>query len=320
MFVQTPDGLTALDPPTGRPLWVREGLRPGCYLIGAGRHLFVVEPTVDGKPAAGHVFLKSDGSRVKAPDFGPLFEKRLKVVGRTLVLFDQTRQGVALRSYDLLTGKDRWKRTAPAGSLAMQGPGNDLVGLFEKEGKVRVFEADSGKEVLIAKVQARDLDKVEAVHLLADSRRIYLAFKGPDPPILVPFGGTRSNLMLGFGTWTLPVNGRVWAFDRASGKLRWSSEVPNQQLVAESAREWPLLLFVSRSWRWEQTGTNRQLSQVTNICAVNKTTGKLLLDRQEAPADQPFHTLHVDPRKGLIELTGFNVKVRFVVQPDGPKP
>src|SRR5205823_3241945 len=149
--------------------------------------------------------------------------------GRRLLLSETgERNEVVLRLYDVLTGKDLWKQSFAPGSTRLRSEDEGLAGVVEPDGTVRVVNLDTAREVLKSKMDPKHLEKVQSVHLLADPWNIYVACNGPVDPNLMPWGGVQTNLLVGSGLRGLPVNGQVYAFGRATGKLRWRNLAANQ--------------------------------------------------------------------------------------------
>jgi hypothetical protein len=106
----------------------------------------------------------------------------------------------------------------------------------------------------------------------------------------------------------------VYALDRATGQLNWRNRLLHQQIIREHFEDLPILLCTTRFPR--PTGPNGSTVLVAATRSYDRKTGKLLYNREvvqpegaESPAGQ-FHTLHVDPRAGVVELIGPRLRVR----------
>src|SRR5207244_1980220 len=116
------------------------------------------------------------------------------------------------------------------------------------------------------------LAKAEDVRLLHDREQFYLAVSGSGDPQDNGLRGPMPNLV---GLRTVPVNGKLYAFDRATGKLRWKADVPQHLLVLEHFKELPFILCTARYVRHG----GFQQRQVTVTKSFDKRTGKPVHDK-----------------------------------------
>ena len=244
---------------------------------------------------------------VKLPaDFGDLYQRHLRIRGRTLLVQDETAKGeLVLRLYDVFAGKDIWSKTFPPKSVLLRAEEGDLAGVVDPEGAVTVFDVRAQKEVLKSTVKKDDLAKLTDAHLLADHDLIYVVLNQPAEQIAGIQGGLLSNIHPTMGSLT--VNGPIYAFDRANGKQRWVNTVTNQQMLLEQFGECPLMLFTVKYAKLENMRVWRQV-QVIEV--VDKNTGKFVWPppgKKEMQHNdrQPFHALRCDARTGVVELEQF---------------
>ncbi len=322
--LQTKEGLVAIDPLSGRTLWTRADLSPHNQILSDENHFYVVELNNENVPSSTRVLRAQDGVSLKSTDFALLFQKRLRMSGRNLLLTetDAVKKTVSLRLYDVLAAKDQWKQDFPAGSIAVHSEEANLAGMVEPDGKLRVFDVRTQKELFKdAKIDPKHLVKVHSLVLLGDDKNIYLACNGEVDQNLMPWGGVTSNLMPGTGLRSIPVNGEFYAFDRATGELNWHNPVPNQMLVMEHFKEMPLLLFTARYNTWTKGAVNRGVMNVVATESIEKRSGKLKYYSENTNNQmQQFHGLNVDLKGGKIELTSWNQKlVHHLLAPDGSK-
>lgn len=318
--LQTRDALLGIDPVTGRTLWIRSDVNPRNQIFGDDQVLYVVEMNTENRASSTKALRAYDGVSIKLPDFAANFEKRVGQVGRTLAVAEASATGgTVLRLYDISTGKDVWKGEFPAGSVMLKSEDPNLAGMLEPDGKVRVVNLQTHKEVLTTRVDPKFFTGAQQVWVLADSQDYYLAVNGPQNPQAMPFGPVQSNLMPGTGLRALPVNGIVYCFNGANGKLRWYSQVPSQMLVLEHFRELPIVLFTSRYQQWSQQGVGRRVDWVVSVRSIQKSNGKLLYDNsKDIPNGMNFHALNVDARGGKVELIGHQRKIIHHLNGDPP--
>jgi hypothetical protein len=124
----------------------------------------------------------------------------------------------------------------------------------------------------------------------------------PVSPALVP----------GNGLQALPVNGWIYRFNE-KGQLQWLNKVFNQMLLVDRSGQAPVVLFAAYVTRNIVQGAERRPTRVTEVKALDRRTGKLLLDVENTMQQPPFHALTLDPGQGRIELTSSQMRYVFTV-------
>src|SRR5262249_52800816 len=158
------------------------------------------------------------GSSEDIPDFSTEYRKRSGQIGRNLLVWDEGE--LKLRLYDVQKGADVWTRTFGKNAKLLHSDEPEITGVVEpgRDGKVTVLNARDGRELLVTKVDMpSDLDKIQAIYLLRDAEQFYVVFyllpNVPGLPQQLPQSNVSSTLR------SKPVNGRIYAFDRQTGKL-----------------------------------------------------------------------------------------------------
>jgi hypothetical protein len=216
--------------------------------------------------------------------------------------------------YDILAGKDVWSKTFPANSVVLRSEERDLAGVVTPEGRATVFNLRTQKEVLVGVIDPRHLEKVQQAYVLADPQLFYVVLHAQDGNVN-PF--LWSSLQPDSGLRSIPVNGSVYAFDRANSKLKWViSDLQSQQLVLEQWKELPVLLFTSRYQRRDRGGFS---PQTVGLECYEKSSGKTKF-RQPSLGQhiQNFYALVNDIRGGKIELIGTNYKLTCTLDEKTP--
>jgi hypothetical protein len=305
--LQTRDGLLALDPLSGRTLWTRSDIPSRCRLFGDDQHVFLVEMDRNNVPANTRAFRAQDGSTVPVPNFAAQFQRRQRVLGQLLLVSDTeaTTSLLTLRLYDILAGKDVWSKTFPANSVVLRSEERDLAGVVTPEGRATVYNLRTQKEVLVGVIDPKHLEKVQQAYVLADPQLFYVVFHAQDGNVN-PF--LWSSLQPDSGLRSIPVNGSVYAFDRANSKLKWIiSDLQSQQLVLEQWKDLPVLLFTSRYQRRDRAGFS---PQTVGLECYEKTSGKTKFRQPNLGQHiQNFYALINDVRGGKIELVSPNFKL-----------
>src|SRR5205807_9611843 len=113
------------------------------------------------------------------------------------------------------------------------------------DGKVTLVDSRTGKELLTTRINVHDLDKVIELRLFSDRNRYYLTVNKPSEGEQQWRAGPWS--AAGAGISSAVINGKIYAFDRATGKLHWFAPVVDQVLVLDQFDSSPVLLFVARN-------------------------------------------------------------------------
>jgi outer membrane protein assembly factor BamB len=315
--LQTRDGLLALDPVTGEKLWERPGARPRSHLFGDDRYVYLVETSQDGTPTSARAIRAADGVTARdVPDFGAAFAQRQRIDGGRILAAETPNGALRLRLYDVPTGKDVWTKDCSAGSVVVHCEDPHLAAVLEPDGNFTAVDLRSAREVLRASIEGKDLDKLQGVSLVADANLYYLLMNGQREANAAPWAGPWSNFMPGTGYRSLAVNGKIYAFDRQTGKVKWETmEVPSQMLVLEEFQDLPVLLLTSRFNKVAGVGGNRWMVNSNALAVIDKRTGKLKVDAKDLPnGQQQFHTFHADLRQGKIDLTSYQLRVTLTLE------
>jgi outer membrane protein assembly factor BamB len=130
LVLHTRDGLLAIDPITNKTLWTRSSVNSRSHVSNDDQYVYVVEMNADGQAASTRVLRAYDGVSVNAPDFAALYQKRVRQVGRNMLLSDTDAKGqMTFRLYDVLAGKDLWSTTYAANSRVMQSEDANFGGV-----------------------------------------------------------------------------------------------------------------------------------------------------------------------------------------------
>jgi outer membrane protein assembly factor BamB len=318
--LQTRDGLLALDPVTGETLWTRGDGRTRSQLFGDDRYVYLVDLNQEGAPTAARAFRAADGVAAnEVPDFSAAFAQRQRLDGGRILAADTKEDKLVLRLYDVPTGKDVWVKRCAGGSQVVHCEDPHLAAVLEPDGALTALDLRSGEEVLKASLDTKDVANIQGAALLSDAGQYYLLINGPRDPNATPWNGPWPNLMPGTGYPTLPVNGKIYGFDKETGQYRWvTMDIPVQMLVLENFQDLPILLLTSRYNKAAGVGGDRWIVNSAALAIVDKRTGKLVCDKRDLEnAQQQFHAFRADLQQGKIELTSYNLKVTIALRGKG---
>ncbi|MFN4260330.1 MAG: PQQ-binding-like beta-propeller repeat protein [Gemmataceae bacterium] len=320
----TRTGLVALDPVHGHVLWEKSDVSPRSLIFGDYQHVYLVETTNDGTPTATRALRASDGVTVEVPPFAELYQRRLRVVGRNLLLRDTDAEGkIVLRLYDVHTGQDLWQQSYPSGSVVMNGDDDRWAGVVEPSGKITVVNLTDRQDVFQFTVNKQHVDKLQDAYLLQDDKWFYFVLNVPPNPQQAPWGGGPwANVA--YGMRSVKLNGSLYAVDRVQGNMRgyddikpgeniyWRYDDTNQMVVLDQFQNLPIVICTARYNQLINNPPNRAI-QVVKTVALEKSTGKSIYNRPQSNNNQ-FYALNTNLRSGTIELVSYNLKIQFSVE------
>ncbi|HET6424848.1 MAG TPA: PQQ-binding-like beta-propeller repeat protein, partial [Planctomycetaceae bacterium] len=307
--------LTVYDPITGRERWTRSGVSPHALIFPTRDYICVMEMADDHAT----LYRASDGQPVEAAMLEPRLRRTLRWEGNDLIqleaqaglrLFNLGNQRTVVRRTELLTGRDVWRQDfAPRTEI---GPLDDdwLIAVdpapavkTSKRGVTLIRCADGERRTLAPLA----LNVTDAEFFpIADAECVYL----------VANHGDGNSYHYGDSLTTLPVNGTVCCWDRATGELLWTRDVADQNLVMERFAPSPVLLFLTRNWK--QRGNSS--FTLLNLLAIEKRSGKILHESSTPSTFGGFHSLMLREHEAMIELASYNQKLRLIPQRPAPAP
>ena len=314
----TRDGLVALDPARGTVLWTKSNVAARVQLMGDENHIFVFESNAEGAVTSARAVRSSDGVEIQIHDSAQVFSnlKRSKTAGRRVLVLDEKSEKKSMRLYDILTGKDDWKKEIDGNPTMLQCEDPNLTGYVSDKGDLVVLSVKDGKEVFSAKLDpkkfSQHMDKVEQAVLLTDHERFYVMLNRP----IENNANFGYNPSLTAGIRTMRVNGHMYCFDRTTRKRLWftDEQLDNQQIILDQFQESPIILGA----HWYNRVNNGVFEgNGLRVVALDKRTGSALFRKEVAP-NGPFHALNVDSKNGTVELIRADLRIKFV--PDEGKP
>jgi hypothetical protein len=320
------DSMTAIDPVTGRKLWVRTDITSRSHIFGDSQNVYVVALDQSGKAAGTKALRAYDGATLKTvKDFSPEFDSRKRLMGGIIMgSTSNARNEPTLSLYDVLAGKMAWTETFPANSIVLDSQDPDLAGVVvPSTGEVKVVSLKTRKPVLTTKLRdPADFKKAqvgatghatgaESVALVTDQDFFFLVIKQPTNPNDVN-GMVMPAFQSGYGLRGVPVNGQLYAFRRADQKLQWFNLVQNTYLVLSGSEDHPALHFCAYYQKWlGAPGGPRSLQQTWTALSLAKHNGKRWYGSDESPIrmNTYFTGFTVDHRTGKMEMLATTMKV-----------
>jgi outer membrane protein assembly factor BamB len=300
--------LTVIDPLTGAERWRKSGVPPLATIFGGDGVVYIFNS--QREPAQAEAYRAQDGRPLEIPKLAERLSRALCLRGDDLVLLEQQRYlglelfagKITLRRWNPLTSADAWKLELPARSYVGLAGENlaVIVGPPSEKGAqtprdVECVDLDSGARQRLA---AAPLTTGGSGFIpLFDEDQLYLiayAFAGP-------------GYHYGDSLHSLPVHGRIVAWDRRTGALLWQREVNDQHLVLDRFAQSPALVFVTRSWQQQGNSSFTTLS----LLALDKRSGDVLYESTAPSAFGGFHSLIVRAWEPSIELRSYNLKLKL---------
>lgn len=285
--------LTARRTVTGERLWTRSGIPPAAQCHGDDEHLVLIRPD---SPQVS-VLRALDGALLSTYDWALHGAELLTCYGcRALVLQSTPASpdaGLHLTLSDLTTGDPVWSR--PVAENAVCFPVDDLrCGLLEPDGTVRLMELSSGEDFAVEQVERPG--RLIGVRTMLDPDTLFLLLTEPidDPEIQATIRPDGNSPNTGFRNFE--VNGGMHAFERSTGRLRWSRDVDNAVALLDQAEDVPLLVF--KELRVEGPGSSLLRNRMR---VFDKRTGDVLLDETSST---PFsrYIVRRDREEGWVEI------------------
>lgn len=292
----TREGMTAIDPVTGRTLWIRQDIPSDSQLMTDGLTISVIAlDPASGKPASVRGVRAVDGASVPVPDCSVPLANKIRLEGSAILWIEESMTGRKLRLTEGVSMRDIWTRDLPPESLVIPSEGESFTGIIAADGTLRVVDLASGKETMVARLDPRHT-KGTVPFAVSDATRIYIGLhKQPDAAAQV-----QSAFVPASGIGARPINGELYALEKASGKLAWRTTCNQQSLVLENIEMLPVVIMASRSNRPIVNNPSARILQTT-IRSYDKRTGKLLFEK-ESPSQQALLSIAIDTRKGTVDL------------------
>jgi outer membrane protein assembly factor BamB len=297
--------LTCLDPISGKPAWTRQDLDQSSDLFGDEQFMFSV---LRGESEA--VMLDAVDGRVLGRRTLPPARQCWAYHGRNILAWESLEDGHRLFLFDPEQQRDIWSVSMPPGSRGCLVE-NGMVATVLPDGRFTLrsltddtchidFELPAGLPIETVRVRPSQNQWLVIVN---DNHEL--------PPEVQPITVVGTNAVN-------PVNGRIFAFDRRDGTPLWESPatVRGYAMLIEQPDDLPTLWFV-RQFRQAQTGQAPQ--NRTDVLCLDRRTGTVLLDRQNAANMANQIQVTVDAGKHEISLVLPNVTytIRFT---DAPRP
>ncbi len=261
----------ALQPLTGEVLWKRSGLEAGSTIFGDDELIFIAGPS----ETTAKVFRASDGQQLGTRRI-PAADRIMTALGRRLLTWNFAGKTV-VKLEDPYKGEDVWRMEFETGSSGYYIDNQGLA-VLQRDGRFVVMRLPDGKLEIDTKLQVdpslNDMYVIRTPNqylLLTDSaqhRDATISYVNPIP------GGTNNPV----------VNGPVYAFDRATGKLQWTTPVIGQAVLLDQPSELPVLVFAAH--RYRRVGNHGDTRYA--VTCLDKRNGRVIFEKEEPGSISDF--------------------------------
>ena len=283
--------LMALDPLSGKPLWMREGVTPGTELFGDTRFLCAVAPD----SAEAVVYDALDGSLLGNRPLPPA-NWRVDTVGRQIVTWRTLNNRLVLALFDPWSEKDVWTRdfenTAQLALIDL-----DEAAVLEVSGKVTILSLADGR--VRFETTAEREPQVRQIHVL----------RSRDHYVLIANQSTGGPGWQQVGPQVIQVHGRVYGYDRQTGKRLWTTQMDRHGIDLHQPVNLPVLTFVSH-FALAKKNSPAMESRYALTC-LDKRNGRLVFDDRNFDEQILFVDYAADVEQKQLDLRLFRSVLRL---------
>ncbi len=257
--------LVCVEPASGDVLWTRKNVPLGCELFGDDEVLIAAPP--EGGEAL--VLRLLDGELLGKRAVPPM-ENRMRTLGRLLLTWQPEDGKQVVKLSDLWNEKVLWTRNVTFGAKGALA-GEDALGIFEPGGKVGKFSLIriSDGKVLVDQEKLEPENSLLGIYLLASPDAYILVTNGS--PTNIP--QNESIQAAPGGLYNQLINGRLYGFDRQTGKRLWGPvRIDQQGLVLNQPGQLPILTFARHI---HHSANNGQSDARTSLLVIDKRWGGL---------------------------------------------
>src|SRR5262245_18712430 len=285
--------LMALEPLTGKPLWMREGVAPGTDLFGDDKMLYAVSP--GGGPAVVYSPLDETilGNRALPPE-----RARKDFRGRHIVTWQVRDSKQVLALHDPWTAADLWSRKFED-TAEMALVESDEVAVLEPSGRFTVVALADGKVTFEAETEPES--SLRQIQVLP-SREHYVLIANQVTGNTIP--GVQWQQVT---PQAIAVRGRVYGFDRATGKRLWKREIDRHGIDLHQPGELPILTFMSSFNPLKPNGQGQEFG----LTILDKRNGQVIFDDRKFDEPLLFIDYGVDVEQKQLELRLFKSTLRL---------
>ena len=302
--------LSMIDHLSGDELWSRSGIPASSELLGDDEVLIAIPPN----STEAMILRTSDGELI-GKGKSPTFEQRWASIGRLMLTWRPQGERTGLVLLDISAGTEKVLGEFAAGSKGAMISGEAAAVLEPASGRFVLLSLPDGT-IQIDSVLAPE-PRLASIFLLKDANSYYLLTNG------VPAedkGPVKRSVRTAFHDLSNPiVSGRLYAFDRETGKQRWPTAATIHQhgILLDAPAETPCFVFARRVQEtFPKTGVLK-----SSLLCIDKRDGRVVYDSDDL---QHFNNLELRTDQSARTLTLImptqKVVLAFTQEPVPPEP
>ena len=288
--------LTVTDAATGQWRWELRDLPNDARVQATNDFISVASPS---RWPNGLLLRARDGQSVSMVGQHPeQFQSAKMSLGSDLLVVSKgDANTIAVERWNPLAQKTVWRDTFPTTNQFSWLDARTLATL-DKEGKLSTLDVDTHDMQTLGTVKSADISGLNHRRfLIADHDRLFLIVSG-----------NQTNTFFGDEFPTVPVNGKIFAFDRRAGGELWQQKVDNQGLILSHFGASPVLMFSTR--RFEMRG--RVQMQVQKLLMLDKKTGRKQFEDEFTNQFSGYRGMNLNLAERQIELLTYNDRLRLI--------
>jgi outer membrane protein assembly factor BamB len=291
VYYQRLHDLYCVDPLSGKTIWMRKNLPLGLDLFGDGEFLFAAHPAKNGETL---VLRAATGEILNKRRIAPI-EDRMVTIGRKILTWQSVDGQQMLEMRDLAADQANWSFRFAAGSKAAL-VGQEVVGVLQPDGAFSLVRLSDGHRLSAEKLET---DKgLLGIHLLPWERGYILATHAA-----VAASSNQSVQPYPNSPDCPLITGRLYAFDRESGKSTWPApiKISQQGLLLSQPRDLPVLALLRQVTK---PGPINSRDPRLSVLCIDKRTGKVVYDREDLPGTTVSAcSFAADPAEQRVTIT-----------------
>jgi hypothetical protein len=188
------------------------------------------------------------------------------------------------------------------------------VSVVEPRGRIQIIDAAGGQ--VLVDYPASNKPTIDEVHLLVGRDDFTLIVKHPKP------GNVRQRVAMYNTPDSVQVDGEVYVFDRATGKMRWNrpADVVQQSLLLTQPADLPFVLFAGVFQQQDAGGGQPR----TSLLMLDKASGRTLFAEDDLPQAGGGQCLarinDAASHQATVEMAGRTILLQFTDQRRPPEP
>ncbi len=289
VFFQRLRDLHCVDPLSGGTIWTRKNMALGNDLFGDEELLFVAPPG-DGDTL---VLRAATGEKLGDRRIAP-FDKRITTIGRKVLSWEPQNGQQIMQMRDPWEDKTLWSFPFSAGAKAAL-VSQEVAGVFQPDGQFFLIRLSDGN--LLANEKLEPESSLIGIHLLAAQDQYLLVVntgvRQEQNVTVQPIPAVTNNPL---------ISGRIYGFDRATGKKLWPAPavVGQYGMLLNQPSHLPVLVFARLVHRTPQGGTRPEPK--ASVLCIDKRTGRVVYENDQLPSTIGNFELSGDPASHTVTL------------------